>query len=179
MGKISNQTDQQLLTALKSGQPEAVRAWFARYQPRLSALIALKVSNAHDVEELVQETFLACLKHLPLFRGESNIWTWMQSVARHEVADYYRKKYAKKALQTIPLSDWLLDQPVADAHETAQKVSAALAELSKEYRELILLKYVDELRVKEIASKLNKSIKSVESDLFRARQAFKVAYADV
>lgn len=179
MGKSRLVSDHQLLLALKSGQPEAVREWFTSFQGKLAAFIALKVSDTHDVDELTQETFLSCLKHLPLFRGESSIWTWMQGIARHEIADYYRKKYAKKALKTIPLSDWFLDQPVADAHETAHQVSAALAALSTEYRELILLKYADKLRVKEIAQRLNRTIKAVEADLFRAREAFKAAYANV
>src|SRR3989344_1118054 len=99
--------DAVLLARLKSGDSPAVNEWFRAYHDRLLAFVSQKIDNAHDAEELVQETFVNCLKHLPLFRGESSIWTWMCGIAQHEVADFYRKKYAKKALKLLPLGEWL------------------------------------------------------------------------
>lgn len=168
--------DARLLARLKSGDPDAVAAWHRQYYPKVLRIVQSKLPTQKDAEEVSQDVFLSCLKHLPLFRGESSIWTWMQRITSHEVADYYRKYYAKKTIHALSLDTQLLSRPVADAHETAELVKQALAKLSPEYQELLLLKYVDKKTVKAIASDLSRTVKAVESDLFRARQQFRDAY---
>jgi RNA polymerase sigma-70 factor (ECF subfamily) len=168
--------DAVLLSQLKSGNAKAVQTWFNEYHDRLFQSIALKVSIEKDVEELVQDTFLSCLKHLPLFRGESSILTWMLRVAHHEVADYYRKRYAKKFIHALPLSELFPLQDISDSHEISHKVRLVLAKMAKEEREILLMKYVDKKKVKQIASELGRTVKSVESVLFRARSEFRALY---
>jgi RNA polymerase sigma-70 factor, ECF subfamily len=178
--------ERKLLKKLKEGDPKAVRFWFEQYHQRLLSLVVTKVSNYNDAEEIVQQTFLNCLKHLPLFMGKSTIWTWMNSVAKHEVADYFRKKYAKKALKTIPFSDIFMIEGLTDSsgvsNEVRSRVKRVLLTLeqnhssdkyNKGYKELLLLKYVDGKKVKTIAKELGRSVKSIESDLFRARKMFR------
>jgi len=171
----SFQSEPELLARLKRGESAAVTSWFRVYQPRMTQFVAQKISVAAEVDEVVQQVFLNCLKHLPLFRGDASIKTWMVRIARHEVADFYRKKYAKKVLQTLPLHQ-LFAAPVSDSHETSEKVKLALGHLGEPYRELLQLKYIDELSVKIIAEKMGRTSKSVESDLYRARKAFQIAY---
>ncbi len=168
--------DQQLLLQLKQGDPHAVELWFKLYHKKLLKLILMKVSIKKDAEEIAQDTFMSCLKHLPLFRGESAIWTWMVKISQHEVADYYRKRYAKKAIHALSLDEFLLSTKIDNAHDTSEKVKLALSKMSQEYREILLMKYVDNKKVKEIAAILGRTIKAVESDLFRARVEFKEIY---
>jgi RNA polymerase sigma-70 factor (ECF subfamily) len=169
-------TEHELLCALKVGDSAAVREWFSGYKPALERMISVKVAVLADVDEIVQQTFLNSLRQLPLFRGEASLKTWMYSIARHEVADYYRKKYAKKALQTLPLSDLLLSVPIDDAQATSQKVTEVLEKMSDRSRELLLQKYVDGKQVMAIAAEFGKSVKAIESELFRARGEFRVLW---
>ena len=173
---MSEQQDAWLLADLKAGHPEAVRSWFARYRPRLLKLILHKVRTEKDAEELVQDTFMSCLKHLPLFRGESSIWTWMVRVAQHEVADYYRRRYAKKFIHAFPLSELLPLTDLSDAHEVSLKVRDVLKKMASESREILQMKYVDRKKVQEIAAETGRTVKSVESILFRARLEFRELY---
>ncbi|NCO12688.1 RNA polymerase sigma factor [Candidatus Pacearchaeota archaeon] len=166
-----------LLTRLKLGEPRAVQEWYEEYSPRLLAYISKKVSSQKDCEEITQEVFLGSLKHLPLFRGGSSIFTWMCSIARHEIADYYRKLYAKKALKYVPLGEMILQENISDAHESAEKVKEVLSQMKDESKELLLKKYVDCKKVTEISIELGRTTKSIESDLFRARKEFKKLYA--
>lgn len=166
----------QILELLKLGDPTAVEYWFTTYRPKLQSLISRHIENSQEVLELTQETFIACLKQLPLFRGEAALWTWMVSIAKHQIADHYRKKYAKKALQLLPLSNLLLDAQIDDAHEVSEKVLQVLSQMSESSRELLQKKYVDEQKVSEIARDLGRSIKSIESELFRARIEFRELY---
>jgi RNA polymerase sigma-70 factor (ECF subfamily) len=168
--------ESQIIELLKLGDPAAVEYWFSEYENRMTHFFSQRIESTQDVHELVQETFVACLKQLPLFRGESSIYTWMISIAQHQVADFYRKKYAKKALQYLPLSQFLLDTKIDDAHETAEKVKQVLTKMSTSSCELLQKKYVDGKKVAEIAIELGKSVKSIESELFRARIEFKELY---
>ncbi|MBP7700872.1 RNA polymerase sigma factor [Candidatus Woesebacteria bacterium] len=167
-----------LISKLKKGNPKAVNYWFNTYNGRLLTVVLSKVSDKQDAEEIVQQTFLNCLKHLPLFMARSSIWTWMNSIAHHEIADYFRKKYAKKALKTTHLSELLMIENISDSAEISQKVSAVINKMKNYYGELLMLKYVDGKKVSAIAKELGRSIKSVESDLFRARNEFRTIWQE-
>jgi RNA polymerase sigma-70 factor (ECF subfamily) len=173
---MSRASDAQLVELLKLGDSDAVRYWFSTYLPKLKKFISIRLENPQDAEELAQQTFLNCMKNLPLFLNTSSLWTWMVGVAKHEVADYYRRKYAKKAVQTLPLSQFLLAEPVADAHEISLKVMTVLKKMSTYSKELLLKKYIDKQTVEMIADDLGKTAKSIESELFRARKEFKLLY---
>ncbi len=174
--QTDKQKDSELLQKLKRGDTAAVRKWYRLYFPALLAFIALKVKSEKDAEELAQDTFLSCLKHLPIFRGESAIWTWMIRIAQHEVADYYRKKYAKKVIQFFPLSELLPSENLSHAEEVSYKVKRVLKTMAAENREVLLLKYVDKKTVKHIAQEMGRTVKAVESLLFRARLEFRELY---
>ncbi len=174
--QANNQTEEHLINALKQGDSGAVREWFAQYKPVIARVISGKIANIADQEELVQQVFINALRQLPLFRGAASLKTWMSAIARHEVADYYRKKYAKRAIQTLPLSELLLGAPIDDAHVVSEKVRHVLGQMSDRSRELLLRKYVDERQVVELAQEFGKTAKAVESELFRARGEFKALW---
>ena len=169
--------DQQLLIDLKQGHPEAVQCWYRKYMKPLRRVMVQNVANLSDVDELVQDTFMSCLKHLPLFRGESSIWTWMVRIAQHEVADYYRRKYAKKVIQTLSVSE-IEDLPeIESSVEISYEVKSVLKKMSATSQELLQKKYIDRQRVASIAAEFGRSVKSIESLLFRARVEFRELYA--
>jgi RNA polymerase sigma-70 factor, ECF subfamily len=169
-------TEKALIIDLKYGLPLAVEKWYSAYKPHLTAYVSIKIQNSKDRDELIQEVFMHSLKQLPLFRGDSSLWTWMCSIARHEIADYYRKKYAKKALKTIPLVDWLVCDSPQDAQELSETVRVILSKMSAKNRSLLLKKYLDDFSVKQLATQQQKTEKSIESDLFRARKEFKALW---
>jgi RNA polymerase sigma-70 factor (ECF subfamily) len=163
---------------LRAGDQRAVLQWYKQFEKPLLRFILTKVSDTHDAQELCQNTFLSCLESLPLFKETSSLWTWMCSIARHEIADYFRKKYAKRVLQMIPFVDALLPEQMSSIEDVSLAVRAVLKKLSVKERELLLLKYVDGKSVKTIAKALGLSLKSVESSLYRARKAFEELYAE-
>lgn len=169
-----------LVSQLKAGDAGAVRYWFKKYYPQLMRIALKKAQNRKDAEDLVQETFINSLKQISLFKQNSSLKTWMVSILRHETADYYRKKYAKKAIETIPLAEFLLKYQIEDSRALADKakqVKDVLAKMLKRRKKLLLMKYVDGLGVKEIAHRVGRSFKAVETDLYRARESFRELYA--
>ena len=141
--------------------------------------IVKKVSNPRDAEEIMHDAYLGFLDSIPLFQGKSKLYTFLVSITRHEIADYYRKRHAKKAINYVPFIDTGYTQDLFTAKETREQFNKALQQLLPEERKLILWKYDRELSVKEIATKLDISVKSAESRLFRARKAFQVIYSEI
>ena len=162
-----------LVEALRNGHELAVEYWFSHYYHQLKKNALNKLPSEEVAEEVVQETFIACLQSLNLFNQQANLLTWMQSILRHEIADFYRKCYAKKFIQTLPLSEFFLDTKYSGVEETAEKVKIVLKQMLGSNKELLLKKYIDKKPVKEIATEKGKTAKAIESELFRARNEFR------
>jgi len=171
--------EKQLVKQLKQGSRRAVKAWFDQFHPELLRTVKQKVASDKDAEDIVQETMINCLKQIQLFREESSLKTWMMTIVRHEIADYYRKKYAKRAIKTFPLADYLLKDEIQDSTLVEQQVKQVLGKMLDRRKKILLMKYVDGLQVREIAKKMGKTFKAVEADLYRARENFKELYAVV
>lgn len=170
--------EQKLLAGLRQGDSRAVVHWYHLYQKRMTSFISAKISSSPDVQDLTQETFINCLQNLSNFAGRSSLWTWMCSIAKHEIADYYRKLYAKKVLKLLPLSDFLPSPELHSSAELAEKLEYVWQKIGFYYRELLMQKYLDQLKVGELARARGKTPKAIESELFRARQAFRTAYQE-
>ena len=143
------------------------------------AWVRARVKDDKDAEEIVQDSYLGLLDSLPLFRGKSSLTTFLVSIAKHEVMDYWRKKYAKKVIQTLPYADHFYTEKLYSGAETAVVIERVYGKLKQNEVQILKWKYEEELTLAEIARKLEISLKAAESRLFRARRAFKVAYATV
>jgi len=177
--KINDIQEKELIKKIKEGNSKAVIAWFGYYQRELLVLAYQKVANKKDAEDIVQETMINSLRQIQMFRQESSLKTWMITILRHEIADYYRKKYAKKALSIIPLGKHLLEKPIQDSNQVNERVRLVLSQMNAYKKSLLLMKYVDGLKMIEIAKKVGKTIKSVESELWRSKNTFKKIYAQI
>jgi len=152
---------------------------------QLKKFIFFRVNSPEDAEEILQETLIAAVESLPTYSGRAAFLTWLCSIARHETADFYRKKKIKTFLfSRLSWLESLASQALGPEQqvlekEFSQKVKQTLANLNEGYREILRLKYYQGLTVVQIAKKLNETVKAVESRLFRARKTFaKVFTAD-
>ena len=82
---LSLKQERLLLSQLRAGRKQAVRQWFGIFHSYLLRLTLNRVSLPADAEEIVQETFINCLKQLPLFQARSRLRTWMVSILKHEI----------------------------------------------------------------------------------------------
>ena len=71
----------------------AMEEFYNIYRNRLYSLVLEQVDRDQAVaEDLVQETFLAALGSLDKFRGDSQLYTWLRSIAFHKIKDFYRRR---------------------------------------------------------------------------------------
>lgn len=179
-----DERDWVLVSGLMRGSDLALRKFYRKYFPKLHAFVRSRLRSSEDAEEITQDSVLSALDSLALFSGRSTLFSWLCGIARHEIADYYRRRRIKTIVfSRLPFIEGFVSRALEpDAKlmrkEYERRVKRALMALLPHYRELLELKYMDELSVKEIAIKLGISLKAVESTLSRARRAFAIAYEE-
>jgi len=182
----SQSYETKLVERLRSGDSEAMEEFYNLYRNRLYSLVLEQVDRDEAVaEDLVQEVFLAALGSLDKFRGDSQLYTWLRSIAFHKINDFYRHQAREpKPKKSSPDFDVLKqleqtgdNQPatstVMESEEIRQSVHQALADLPEDYQEVLVLKYFKDMPVLAISEIMGRSPKSVEGLLARARKAMR------
>lgn len=170
--------DDDIIERILSGDKKTLSLFYRTYAPKLSRFIAGKVSNAHDAEEILQDTLFAFLEALRDFHGKSSLQTFLFAICHHKIVDFYRKKRVKSivfsqmpSLESL-MSPLLNPEEELDATLVRENIHQCLERIVPRYRQVLLLKYLDRMSVEAIAEKLAITFKSAESLLFRARKAF-------
>lgn len=172
-----------LVKKIIRGEKRSLRLFFETYRPKIARYITTRVDDPLDGEEIVQEIFISGLQFLPSYSFKSSLFTWLLGIARHEVADYYRKKKIKTVLFShLPFLEKLADQALGPEEEMIEaelkaRVKRVFGRLTEGYRVVLRLKYIEGLSVSEIADRLGLSYKATESRLTRARFCFREVWA--
>jgi RNA polymerase sigma-70 factor (ECF subfamily) len=160
-----------LVARLRAGDEDAAHEFFDRYSARIRRFIANSLGGAADeADDILQETFIALADALPFFRGDSSLFTFACGIAHRKVLSFIRTNARRaRLIRAAPINE----DPNPQHAGADREFSRALAELRPEYREVLLLKYVEEIGVSEIARILRLSEHAVESRLARARKALR------
>lgn len=171
--------DKALVKKILTGSQKTVKEFYQKYEKRLTNYVQSRIDNPADVEEIVQDAFWGTLNSLPNFRFQSSLSTFLFGIAKHEIADYYRKKRIKTVLfSRFPFLETLASKALGPEEEALKKelkqeILKVLKRLPPRYQKLLKLKYLEEHSVKEIALRLASTPKAIESALMRARKTFR------
>jgi RNA polymerase sigma-70 factor (ECF subfamily) len=175
----------EIVPKLSKGDTAAIEELYRLYFDRLYSMIYNQVGMSHsNAEDVAQETWLAAIKSIRKFRGDCRPYTWLCSIAWHKIRDFQRRHYRSSArIRQLPpdteitelrfIDSAPLPEQIVEKEETRELVRRVLSSLPSHYQQVLTLKYVEEMSAKEINKTLNKSIKSVESMLDRARLALR------
>ena len=179
--------DLTLAQQVREGDEVALEAFYSRYANPLFAFIYHRLNESRsDAEDIWQDTLLAALRGLPAYRGESRLFTWLCSIARHKIVDYFRRqgRAAAEVFSDVPedqlsalISSTSLPEEVVMRRTTHVHVVEALGLLPTDYRMALIARYADERSVDEVARLLGRTYKATESLLSRARAAFQETLA--
>lgn len=171
-----------LVARAKAGDAEAFSELVRHYDRRVYRMAKQITQNDEDTEDVLQETFLKAYTHLDDFQGNSKFYTWLVRIAVNEALMKLRKRRSDR---TVPL-----DEPVDTGEdeivreiavwdenpeqqysreELAEILDEAIASLKPSYRNVFVLRDIEELSIQETAEALNQSISAVKSSLLRAR----------
>ena len=165
-----------------SGSPKAQKKIFDQFAPRVKNFLRQRGLAEDEVEEVAQETFISVFEALPFYNYRSSLSTWICSIAKHELIDYYRKRKIKTILFSFfpglegLVSRSLGPEAVLEKKELIRKVKKAFSLLTEGYTQVLRLKYIEGFSVRQIACQLEVTEKTIESRLTRARKAFARVY---
>jgi len=143
------------------------------HRERVARLAYRLLGWRDEVEDVVQEVFLAALRNLGRFRADSTRSTWLTAITVNKCRSHLRRRLLR--LRFFERSPQRVARPVGGAEEAAleresfEQVRRALQKLPARYREVVVLRYLEEMPIAEIAEVLGIFRNAVEVRLNRAR----------
>jgi len=167
--------ERQLRRAGLAGEEFAWRTLYDSAFAGLNAYALWRCGGLRDrAEEVVQETWLTAVRRLRSFDPSAGSFaSWLRGIAANVLRNHFRRE-KRRARFTRPLDC----EPTAieDAREQAERIAEALASLPEHYEAVLRMKYLETRSVADIAAERGESPKAIESQLTRAREAFRQAY---
>lgn len=164
-----------LLAAAAEGDRDAVRWLLDDVAPVVYGFIFARVgADPLAAEDLLQDTLLEAVRSASSFRGEARVSTWLCAIARRRVARHfeYERKAALAHSRLREVEDEPLHDEVKDLDER-DEITRALGRLTPLHRQVLVLKYMDEQSIPDIASAVGRTRVQVQSLLQRARESLR------
>jgi RNA polymerase sigma-70 factor (ECF subfamily) len=173
-------TDEALVAACATGDNAALGALFDRYQSIVYRFLArLSGTDARDLDDLVQATFIEVHRAAPSFRGGAAVKSWLLGIAlnitRHHIRSEVRRKAMLSSFAQNPTGDASRPDESAERRELMQRLHKALDSLPKEQREIFVLCDLEEIRGVDAAKILQVPEGTIWRRLHEARKALRAA----
>ena len=178
--KSHRKRDSLLVQNAVAGDQKAYSELMYLYWNSIEKTLSLKLVSKEDVEDLTIATFSKAFDKLDSYDDSFAFSTWIQTIASNTLIDFFRKKEQKtisidkqkedEDSNNIDVIDNSLDPENHLIRKQKNKhITGMVHRLKPHYRELIILRYLDEMSYAEISKKLNMPLGSVKAKLFRAR----------
>jgi RNA polymerase sigma-70 factor (ECF subfamily) len=158
-------------------QPAVFDRLVESHQDQVARLACRLLGWPADVDDVVQEVFLAAWKGLPRFRGQSELGTWLMRITVNKCRSHRRRemlrlgwlwrKGQEEAAHSEPADRAALDR------ETHAEIRRRVRRLPERYCEVVVLRYLEEMPVEKIGQVLGLTRNTVEVRLHRARERLK------
>ncbi|MBI4993734.1 sigma-70 family RNA polymerase sigma factor [Candidatus Wolfebacteria bacterium] len=149
-----------------NGEASAFGSLYDRYQSKIYRFIYLKVGHREEAEDLCHQVFLSAWQNIANYKFKGfSFSAWIYSIARNKIIDYYR---TKKNHQNVDDFQIIIDGgPNTDLDDKIKKenLKKAIAKLSQIEQDIIILRFVEDLNLKEAAE-----ILKISEILLRVRQ---------
>jgi len=184
-------SDQELVQRLLLGERAAFEAFFNEFYPKLYRFAKRRVpDDAAAAEDVAQATLCRALESLRGYRGEAALMTWLCTICRREMSARWQESRHWTSVPLLPEDDPAIRAAlesllsgehadplrIADREQVRESILAALDYLPTPYGDILEWKYLRDMSMGEIANRLGRSPKAVESLLTRAREAFRETF---
>jgi RNA polymerase sigma-70 factor (ECF subfamily) len=177
----------QFIERLRQGEAEAFELLVAERSGEIYGLLYRLTENPEEARDLTQETFLRAFQNIARFRGDADLRTWIYRIAINQARNRWRWWRRRRRDVTVSLDspEGLYGQPLHATlraertsspeqktldHERERALRTALQNLSRTYRETVVLRDIEGFSYEEIAATLEISIGTVKSRLSRGRE---------
>lgn len=170
---------------LQRRDPDLLDRLIEQYQYRLFRYLIYVTGDKARAEDFFQETWIRVLERGHQYDGKSKFEAWLFAIARHLVIDWQRSKKAQSLdALTDPEQERPLQLPNENqpsplhqvlAQERVEDVQASLERIPAIYREVLVLRFQEELQIEEMAGVLSIPVSTVKSRLYRGLEALRGA----
>ncbi len=178
---VAKYSDEDLMEYFQQGKESAFNELVNRYNDRLHNFLFRYTHNHQDCEDLVQETFLRVHKSRHSYERIAKFSTWMYTIAINLAKSLYKKKQRMQlvsihkdesdpdAFELMIEDEAILQDEVLHQQLSIQKLEEALDKLQDEFKEVVVLRDIEELSYEEISAKLKVPMGTVKSRINRGR----------
>lgn len=183
---MTAENDEDLVRAVRSGKKDAFAQLVNRRKEFVYGVLMRLTADPQVAEELAHETFVRAYRRLDGFRGESRFSTWLIQIAINLARDRVRERGREREvsleamLERDPESPALKENrsyydPLAEVSERhlMERFEAAVRELPHSYREVFVLRHIEDISYEEIAAATGDSVGSLKVRAHRARKLLK------
>ncbi len=171
-----------MIAAILAGDTQLYHQLIRPYERSVYMMALSYMKNEADAEDVAQEAFLKAFHHLASFRAESKFSTWLVGIALNEARSRLRREGLQRMdslddttedgghISPAILRDWReVPSEALQRKEVRQMLQEAITCLPEKYREVFILRDVEELNVFETAAALRITVGNVKVRLHRAR----------
>jgi RNA polymerase sigma-70 factor (ECF subfamily) len=180
--KTLNRTEEELIAAIKAGDTQLYHDLIRPHERSVYQMALSYMKNESDAEDVAQEAFVRAFRSLSTFRAEAKFSSWLISITVNEARNRLRRRSILhidsldastedgKAMSPALLRDWReIPSEALERKEIRELLQEAVENLPDKYRQVFLLRDVEELNVNDTAEALDISVPSVKVRLHRAR----------
>lgn len=161
--------DEELIERANKGDPEAFEELYYRYRDWVYRLAWRFTRDHQDALDVLQETFTYLLGKFPGFRLTASMTTFLYPVVKHLSLNVHRRRSRGQADE-----ETLKQVPAPELPETPRaELATVLAKLPAEQREVLLMRFVEDMSLQEIAAALNIPLGTVKSRLHHGLQTLR------
>jgi RNA polymerase sigma-70 factor (ECF subfamily) len=146
--------------AVKVGDSSAFGKLYDHYQPMIYRFVLVKVGRREEAEDITHQVFFQAWQNIRTYRHRGHPFgSWLYRIARNQVIDHYRSQkddVPLEAADTEGVSHWV-NQPDISLRMDIERVMIAVHNLKPEYQDVIILRFVEDLSIKETADAMNKT----------------------
>jgi RNA polymerase sigma-70 factor, ECF subfamily len=181
-GAAKPRDEAEMIASILSGETQLYHELIRPYERSVYMMALSYMKNEADAEDVAQEAFLKAFHHLAGFRSEAKFSTWLVGIALNEARSRLRREGAVHMesiddtleegghVSPAVLRDWReVPSEALERKEVRQILQKAITSLPEKYREVFLLRDVEELNVVETAAVLSITVGNVKVRLHRAR----------
>jgi RNA polymerase sigma-70 factor (ECF subfamily) len=164
--------EEQLIRSAVGGDSSAFGSLYDRYQPAIYRFIVVKVGSREEAEDITHHVFLSAWQKVGTYKHRGHPFSsWLYQIARNLVIDHYRAKHDDVSLDKLDPDSSIIpavEHIDVEMKMQLEKVSAAIKELKPDYQDVIILRFVEDLPLKEVAAILKKSEGAIKLAQHRA-----------
>jgi RNA polymerase sigma-70 factor (ECF subfamily) len=153
--------EEQIIARAIRGESSAFGSLYGTYQPQIYRFVYLKVSHREEAEDLTHQVFLSAWQNIETYRHEGYPFSsWLYQIARNKVIDFYRARKQERSLEEFDPDAFGEKEQVTERTETSlelDRLKKALRAMRPEYQEIVILRFIEELSIKEVAHILLKT----------------------